>query len=158
MWSNLLQRWVWNSKAAQPDVGQRLLQLSEQTGVRAMSEAPAGQQEGQFLTYDLDQPGLWSVMLHESCDAFNVPWWKCDGFTVTISLTEFKIHLITKHFLKLIQNHLDDLDVWLITGILCKYYSDIIILQTVLMLIKYFEPLMLRHIFEKALKIYTVKM
>ncbi len=41
--SDLLQWSVWHSKTAQPHVCQRLLQLSEQAGVRTMLEAPAGQ-------------------------------------------------------------------------------------------------------------------
>lgn len=72
--TDLFQWSVWHSKAAQPHVCQCLLQLSEQAGVRTMFESPAGQQEGQLLSYDLYQFGLWDVMVDEGCYALYVPW------------------------------------------------------------------------------------
>lgn len=70
----LLQRRVGDPEAAEAHVGERLLQLPEQTGVRPMLEALTGEQVGQLLADGLDQLGFGDVVMDEAGDALHIPW------------------------------------------------------------------------------------
>lgn len=73
--ANYLLQWcIWDPKAAEAHVSERLLQLPEQAGVRAMFEALVGEEIGQLLADGLDQLGFRDVVVDETSDAFYIPW------------------------------------------------------------------------------------
>ena len=71
---HLLQGCVGDAEAAEAHVGEGLLQLPEQTGIRPMLEPFIGEQIGQLLSNRLDQLGFRDVVVDEAGDAVHIPW------------------------------------------------------------------------------------
>jgi hypothetical protein len=70
----LFQGSVRNSKTAEPQVSQRLFQLSEKAGVGSLLEILVGQKEDEFLTDAFHQLCLWNMVANHVHQLTHIPY------------------------------------------------------------------------------------
>lgn len=85
--THLLQGRVGHPEAAEADVHEGLLQLSEEAGVGPGLEVTIWQQVGELLADGLDQTSLRHMVVDQGCDALHVTWRRVEKDYISAFMT-----------------------------------------------------------------------